>query len=146
MIYYLLAYWVGGMACVYSVCSNLQNFSYVCFEAKCKAFFILSESIRHVLNALWLAVQYVVKTVCVFPCIISVSVCYHFTTPYELSVKSCDSSVRIATRLRAGRSWLYGSIPGGAGNEFFSSPLCPERLRGPPNLLSNAYLRLFPWG
>jgi hypothetical protein len=32
--------------------------------------------------------------------------------------KSCDSSVGITSRLRAGRSGFYGSIPGG-GWEFF---------------------------
>jgi hypothetical protein len=38
-----------------------------------------------------------------------------------------------------------GSIPGGCW-EFFSSPPLPERLWGPPSLLSNGYQGLFPWG
>jgi hypothetical protein len=58
---------------------------------------------------------------------------------------SRDSSVSIATRLRAGRSGFWGSIPGG-GWEFFSSLPRPERLWGPPSLLSNGYQGLFPWG
>jgi hypothetical protein len=41
-----------------------------------------------------------------------------------------EISVGIATRLRAGRSWFQGSIPGG-GWENFSSPSRPERLWGP---------------
>jgi hypothetical protein len=45
--------------------------------------------------------------------------------------KGRDSSVGIATRLRAGRSGFYDSIPGG-GWEFFSSPPRLERLWGYP--------------
>jgi len=30
--------------------------------------------------------------------------------------------------------------------EFFSSPPCPDRLWGPPSLLSNGYQVFFPWG
>jgi hypothetical protein len=37
----------------------------------------------------------------------------------------------------------WGSIPGGC-YEFLSSPR-PERLWGPPSLLSSAYQGLFPW-
>jgi hypothetical protein len=38
-----------------------------------------------------------------------------------------------------------GSILG-RGERFFSSPQHPDRLSGPPSLLSNAYLELFPLG
>jgi hypothetical protein len=55
--------------------------------------------------------------------------------------KSRDSSVGIATG--------YGlddrsSIPG-EGWKFFSSTLCPDRLWGPPILLSNGCWGFFPW-
>jgi hypothetical protein len=61
------------------------------------------------------------------------------------AAESRDSSVGIATRLRAGRSGFQGSISGG-GWEFFSSPPRPERLWGPPSLLFNGYQGHFPGG
>jgi hypothetical protein len=31
------------------------------------------------------------------------------------------------------------------GSRIFSSPNCPDRFWGPPNLLSNGYWGLIPW-
>jgi hypothetical protein len=47
---------------------------------------------------------------------------------------SRDSSVKISTRLRAGRPKSRDSIPG-RGNVFFSYSYCPDQLWGPPRLL-----------
>jgi hypothetical protein len=47
--------------------------------------------------------------------------------------------------LRAGRTDDRGSVPG-RGWEFSSSTPCPDRLWGPPSLLSNGYHGLLPWG
>jgi len=58
-------------------------------------------------------------------------------------------SIRIIKLSRANKSmkWneMNSSIPGG-GWEFLSSPPRPERLLGPPSLLSNGYQGLSPWG
>jgi hypothetical protein len=62
---------------------------------------------------------------------ISINICY--------MLRSRDSSVGIALGYVLNDR---GSIPGG-GWEFFSSPPRPERLWGPPSLLSNGYKGLF---
>jgi hypothetical protein len=59
-----------------------------------------------------------------------------------LCPKSRDSSVGVALGYGLDDR---GSIPGGCW-EFFSKPPRPERLGGPPSLLSNGYRVLFPWG
>jgi hypothetical protein len=60
-----------------------------------------------------------------------------YKQPWQLS--------RYGDGVRAVLSEFYGSIHGG-GWEFFSSPPCPERFWGPPNLPSNGYQGFFPWG
>jgi hypothetical protein len=73
---------------------------------------------------------------------IKIIVFYFEITVFLCSTKSRDSSVGIALGYRLDDQ---GSIPGGCW-EFFSKPLRPEQLWGPPSLLSNGYHGLFPWG
>jgi hypothetical protein len=42
--------------------------------------------------------------------------------------------------------WMIGDSRPGRGWEFSSSPSRPDRLLGPPSLLSNRYQGLFSWG
>jgi hypothetical protein len=62
-----------------------------------------------------------------------------------LSTRSRDSSVE----QRWATSWTIGGSSPGWGWEYFSSPPRPDRLWGPPSLLSNGYGRgggAFPGG
>jgi len=67
----------------------------------------------------------------------------HFNTIQIFAESSRDCSD--SAGLRVGRSGFLVSIPGG-GWVFFSSPPRPERLWGPPSLLSEGYQGLFPVG
>jgi len=51
----------------------------------------------------------------------------------------------IETFKRWDMGWMVGGSSSGGGWEFFSSPR-PERLWGPPSLLSNGYQALFHLG
>jgi hypothetical protein len=62
-----------------------------------------------------------------------------------MSSRSRNSSVTIVTRLCIGRLRNRSSIAG-KGNRFVSSPQRPDRLWGPPSVLSNGHHGLFARG
>jgi hypothetical protein len=68
---------------------------------------------------------------------------YYFLLLLLLSCR--DSSVGLATRLRAGLIRSRGSIAG-AGKIFLPSALRPDRLRSPPSRLFSGYKWLFSGG
>jgi hypothetical protein len=61
-----------------------------------------------------------------------------------LKPRSRDSAVGIATGYGLDNGGVGIQVP--VGSRIFSSSSCPDRLWGPPNLLSNGYQVLFPGG
>jgi hypothetical protein len=63
------------------------------------------------------------------------------TTTQLIRAGIAQSVQRLATGWTTGRSWFDFRREMG----IFSSLPCPDRLRGPPSLLSNGYRGLLPW-
>jgi hypothetical protein len=66
--------------------------------------------------------------------------CYFSSVPHTSMNRNSWAVYRWAT------GWLIDGSSLGRGFEFFSLPPRPDRLWGPPSLLSTGYQGLFPWG
>jgi hypothetical protein len=63
---------------------------------------------------------------------------------YLCLIRSQDGVIGIATSYGLDDRGVRVRVP--VGSRIFSSPNCPDRLWGPPNLLSTGYLELSPQG
>jgi hypothetical protein len=67
-----------------------------------------------------------------------------FKKSYQLINVNQDSVVGIVTGCRLDDGGVGVRVP--VESRIFFSPRPPDRLWGPPSLLSNGYQELFPWG
>jgi hypothetical protein len=88
------------------------------------------------------AFQFFLLYSCVFRNVVLLKNCLTITRTTLLS--SRDSAVGIATGYGLDDRDVRVRVP--VESRIFSSPRRPDRLWGPPNLLSNGYQRLFPGG
>jgi hypothetical protein len=70
--------------------------------------------------------------------------CHNIQRQFCVKHLSGDSVDSLATGYGLDHWGVRVRVP--VGSRIFSSPSHPDRLRDPPNLLSNGYQGLFPWG
>jgi hypothetical protein len=112
---------------------SVRELRIIVWKIKLTAFFLFSQYVPEVMGLYW-RLQFSVS-----------GNTADIAFPAQRSYVHCEIKFKIFKfRRRRTSDWLRAGRP--RGSRIFSSPLRPDRVWDPPNLLANGYRALFPWG